>query len=70
MGAYIITHMEAHNYTVEAMARAIGVKPEVLDFLLRGDIPNWMINDELLRRVGRTLDIPDKSTQDHFKSVD
>ena len=58
LGAYLLSHMEAQNYTIETMAKAVGVKPEVMDFLLMGDIPNWMINDELLRRLGRTLDIP------------
>ena len=58
LGAFLQSRMDVMNYTREELAQRLDVKSEVLDFLLQGDIPDWMINDELLGRLGKALDIP------------
>lgn len=55
---YVRAQMEAHDYTPKQVAKMLGVKVEVLDFLFREDVPDWMISDELLVRLSKILDVP------------
>ncbi len=55
---FVHTRMEAQNISHDQVAQMLGVKPEVINFLLREDIPDWMISDELLVRLGKILDVP------------
>lgn len=55
---FVRAQMDARNYTAPQVAKMLGVKPEVLDFLLQEDFPDWMISDELLVRLSKILDVP------------
>lgn len=56
LGEFIRVQLERQGQTPQDFARALMMKPEVVDHLLRGNIPEWVLSDEALTRMAQVLD--------------
>lgn len=56
-GQFIRARLELRGQTPAELARALMMKPEVVEHLLNGGIPEWVFSDEALARIGRALDV-------------
>jgi plasmid maintenance system antidote protein VapI len=53
LGHFLAAGLKRQGVNLEAFARLLGVKPAVAEFILNGDLPEWMLSDEFLIRAAR-----------------
>lgn len=55
LGHFISASMERQQLTPDSLANALDIKPELVDMLLNGELPVWMLNDEALHRIASVI---------------
>lgn len=53
LGHFLTAGLKRQGLTADGFAKLLGVKPVVADFILNGDLPEWMLSDEFLMRAAR-----------------
>ena len=53
LGHFLAAGLKRQELTSESFAVLLGVKPAVAEFILNGDLPEWMLSDEFLVRAAR-----------------
>lgn len=56
LGDFIRLQLERQGQTPQDFARSLMMKPELVDHLLKGNIPEWVLSDEALTRMAKALD--------------
>jgi hypothetical protein len=56
LGRFLETCLRHKGHTLDEFARLLEVKPQVARLLLKGDLPEWMLSDDLLLRLGRIVE--------------
>lgn len=51
MGNFLAVRLEQQRHDVQDLAEALNVTTTVIELLLAGEIPNWMLSDETLIRL-------------------
>jgi len=55
LGHWIQARMEKLRLHPIDLARSLHLKPEVIDLLLAGDLPGWMLSDSLIQRLAQAV---------------
>lgn len=55
LGEFIRLQLDQQGKTPQDFARTLMMKPELVDHLLKGNIPEWVFSDEALTRIARVL---------------
>jgi hypothetical protein len=53
LGHFLTAGLKRQGLISEGFAKLLGVKPAVAEFILNGDMPEWMLSDEFLVRAAR-----------------
>ena len=53
LGHFLAAGLKRQGLTTEGFAKLLGVKLAVAEFILNGDLPEWMLSDDFLVRTAR-----------------
>jgi hypothetical protein len=57
LGQFLKTRLQSLQQTERDLAAKLAVKPQIIDLLIRGDLPGWMLSDEMLIRLARHIQL-------------
>jgi transcriptional regulator with XRE-family HTH domain len=53
LGHFLTAGLKRQGLTADDFAKLLGVRSSVAEFILNGDLPEWMLSDEFLIRAAR-----------------
>lgn len=56
LGQFVAAHLMRKRRSARDLARSLNVPTLVIELLLRGDLPEWMLSDTFVVRLAKTLD--------------
>jgi plasmid maintenance system antidote protein VapI len=57
VGDFLKARLESLHQTEADLAEKLEIKPQVIDLLIKGEVPAWMLSDEVVVRLARHLNL-------------
>jgi hypothetical protein len=53
LGHFLAAGLKRQGLTSDGFAKLLGIKTVIAEYILNGDLPEWMLSDEFLTRAAR-----------------
>lgn len=55
LGQFLKARLQSLQQTEQDLAEKLEIKPQVIELIINGDVPDWMLSDEVLVRLARHI---------------